>query len=268
MTEHAVVKSIRRIAQAGLSLFLLAAAGPEHAHETPMAPPPGTPRADRDHRMFEFLTQGTWCGHDCGSSSSGMEPTCPKIRFRRYGAYRDWAFSDYLERDEIGLWNFVMLGDSSGILFPGGERVVRIRRHAKWLEFNEAAYELCPDQAPAPDSMRRTCEELPAVSAPRTLDSLCAHAWFREGEGEVPGYPQTMSFAADLTYRFTYSARWPSRGGTYSMGPGQLVLLYQPPAKNGSRPTESETSDYPYHLHGDTLEFGTRRYVAPGARRR
>lgn len=235
-----------------------AAAATEHSAAVPRAE-----SADRERKVFEFLTSTDWCDDGCRPNPSMPLPeTCYTLRFLRRGVLREWAFSDYLEGDQSAPWNFSLDGASSGRVLFGGGSAIRFAREGDRLRFGGRVYHPCARPPQIVDSVGASRDALPIVSAPGLLTELCRHDWIKEDDFDLYAEPKTLHFDSTLECRMGFLDGVCAESGRFSIGEGKMTFEMSPPGCFGPRSLilfDAVTTRAA--VAGDTLTFGTRRYV-------
>ena len=169
-------------------------------------------------------------GGDSGCDRSSLKPTpdgyiplppiCRTLEFRKSGEYRWTAVSDYVERDEVGRWNFRLTDETSGLVYLDNGSLVRFAKEGRDLWFlSGRARDFMPasemDYGPAEFDLGR--DTLPNIEPSAMYRRLTDNPWSSASEFNSL---DSITYRDDGTYLISYRDGSCTHEGSWSLDHG------------------------------------------------
>jgi hypothetical protein len=166
-----------------------------------------------DGAVYEALTATSWLEPVGCRSTDRLPPTCNEVRLSGDGTYAWQAFTDVLERDQKGTWNFRARDATGGVVCLDDGSVVDFELAAGGLRWGRLGV-LVPDEDLARGPGR---DALPAIAVDPLFLDLTANGWAKTNEMELYLYPASFALRRDGTFDAAFRGGACTVAGTFGL---------------------------------------------------
>lgn len=176
--------------------------------------------------VFDRLTRCLWFRRD---GWDGFFLLWRSYRFRRDGAYHHVQFSDVLEADGRGIWNFAQTSAGGGIIYLSDGSVLRFSLLSdgtlliRDLILEPYAGGDCNNDE-TEDCSLCTRSDLPLVDVPEVVEALAARPWWKADDFERGYLPDSIELGRDGRYRTLFRAGVCIQEGYWSLHGSSVIL--------------------------------------------